>query len=154
MKKIHNAVQNALEAIELRYDYDQKNEVFNFRLTTEKTSYNQRLVPLEDDELLVVITTFPILVPEEKRFMFANLINKINHSLLLSYFVMDPEDGELSFRVSCPLDDGAVNETIVKVVIGNSFQTMEKYFEEFLATFSAFPTTNLGATTEAVVAYA
>ena len=28
---------------------------------------------------------------------------------------MDPEDGEISFRVSCPVDDGAINKTIVLV---------------------------------------
>jgi hypothetical protein len=154
MKKISDAVRSALDAMEIRYHYDQENEVVDYKITTDNTSYRQRLVPLEDDELLVAITNFPIMVPEDKRYIFANIINKINYTLLLGYFVMDAEDGELTFRVSCPLDDGAINETIVKVVISNSIHTIEQYFQEFLAALSALPATNLGATSDTNFAYA
>ena len=39
---------------------------------------------------------------------FVNLLNKLNLKLQLGYFVLDPEDGELTFRIVCPVDKGAI----------------------------------------------
>lgn len=111
-------------------------------------------MPLEDEELLVPITTFPITVPEEKRFMFCSLLNKINHSLLLGFFTMDAEDGEISFRVSCPVDDGAINKTIVLVAIGNSIRTIDKYLPEIFGASSTLPAPHYGVESASSVAYA
>ena len=69
MKKIYDAVLRALEEMDIHFDYDQENEVFDYRLSTELTTYRQRLVPLEEQELLLAITNFPIMVPEDKRFL-------------------------------------------------------------------------------------
>ena len=79
MKKIYDAVLRALEEMDIHFDYDHENEVFNYRLSTELTTYRQRLVPLEEQELLLTITNFPIMVPEDKRFLMTSLLNKLNH---------------------------------------------------------------------------
>ena len=83
MKKIYDAVLRALEEMDIHFDYDQENEVFNYRLSTELTTYRQRLVPLEEQELLLTITNFPIMVPEDKRFLMNSLLNKLNHSIII-----------------------------------------------------------------------
>ena len=72
MKKIYDAVLRALEEMDIHFDYDQENEVFNYSLSTELTTYRQRLVPLEEQELLLAITNFPIMVPEDKRFLMTS----------------------------------------------------------------------------------
>lgn len=154
MKKIHEAVRGALEKLELHYQYDEEKEVFTFQLTSDNTSYRQRLIPLEDEELLFVTTSFPIKVPEDKRFIFSNLLNKINYSQMLGYFVMDSDDGEISFRISCPVDEGAINETIVIVAISNSIKIMEEYFSEILGALASLPTMNMDADGEETTAYA
>ena len=74
MKKIYDVVLRALEEMEIHFDYDQENEVFDYRLLTELTTYRQRLVPLEEQELLLAITNFPIMVPEDKRFLMTSLL--------------------------------------------------------------------------------
>ena len=37
---------------------------------------------------------------------------------------------DISFRVSCPVDDGAINKTIVHVAIANSITSIDKYPRE------------------------
>ncbi len=74
MKKIYDVVLRALEEMEIHFDYDQENEVFDYCLLTELTTYRQRLVPLEEQELLLAITNFPIMVPEDKRFLMTSLL--------------------------------------------------------------------------------
>lgn len=154
MKKIYDAVLRALEEMEIHFEYDQENEVFNYRISTDLTTYRQRLVPLEEEELLLAITNFPIMVPEDKRFLMTSLLNKLNHSLILGHYVMDPEDGEISFRVSCPVDDGAINKTIVLVAIGNSITTIDKHLPELLSAIGNLTTPHLGTTADVAVAYA
>lgn len=154
MKKMQEVVQNALEAMGIRYDYDQENEVFYYHLTSELTTYRQRLVPLEDEELLVTITSFPIKVPEDKRFLFASLLNNLNHSLLLGFYVMDPEDGEITFRISCPVDGGAINNNIVIVSVCTSIQTFDKHLPELLSAMGNLQITNYGQSVEGEMAYA
>ena len=154
MKKIYDAVLRALEEMDIHFDYDQENEVFNYRLSTELTTYRQRLVPLEEQELLLTITNFPIMVPEDKRFLMTSLLNKLNHSLILGHYVMDPEDGEISFRVSCPVDDGAINKTIVLVAIGNSITTMDNHLPELLSAIGNLPTSAPALSNNKPMAYA
>ena len=154
MKKIYDAVLHALEKMDIHFDYDQENEVFDYRLSTELTTYRQRLVPLEEQELLLAITIFPIMVPEDKRFLMTSLLNKLNHSLILGHYVMDPEDGEISFRVSCPVDDGAINKTIVLVAISNSISTIDKHLPELLAAMGNLPTTTSVLNNSDAMAYA
>ena len=154
MKKIYDVVLRALEEMDIHFDYDQENEVFNYRLSTELTTYRQRLVPLEEQELLLTITNFPIMVPEDKRFLMTSLLNKLNHSLILGHYVMDPEDGEISFRVSCPVDDGAINKTIVLVAIGNSITTMDNHLPELLSAIGNLPTSTPILNNNKAMAYA
>ena len=154
MKKIYDAVLCALEEMDIHFDYDQENEVFNYRLSTELTTYRQRLVPLEKQELLLAITNFPIMVPEDKRFLMNSLLNKLNHSLILGLYVMDPEDGEISFRVSCPVDDGAINKTIVLIAIGNSITTMDNHLPELLSAIGNLPATAPALSNNKSMAYA
>ena len=154
MKKIYDVVLRALEEMDIHFDYDQENEVFDYRLSTELTIYRQRLVPLEEQELLLAITNFPIMVPEDKRFLMNSLLNKLNHSLLLGHYVMDPEAGEISFRVSCPVDDGAINKTIVLVAIGNSITTMDNHLPELLAAIGNLPATAPALSNNKSMAYA
>ena len=144
----------ALEEMNIHFDYDQENEVFNYRLSTELTTYRQRLVPLEEQELLLTITNFPIMVPEDKRFLMTTLLNKLNHSLILGHYVMDPEDGEISFRVSCPVDDGAINKTIVLVAIGNSITTMDNHLPELLSAIGNLSTSAPALSNNKAMAYA
>ena len=154
MKKIYDAVLRALEEMDIHFEYDQENEVFDYRLSTELTTYRQRLVPLEGQELLLAITIFPIMVPEDKRFLMTSLLNKLNHSLILGHYVMDPEDGEIAFRVSCPVDDGAINKTIVLVAISNSITTLDKHLPELLAAIGNLPTTAPALSSDNSMAYA
>ena len=85
MKKIHETVLRALKELELTYNYDEEDGVFNYRIPTDNTSYYQRLLPLEELEMLISVTNFPIMIPEDKRFIFVNLLNKLN--LKLQFFL-------------------------------------------------------------------
>lgn len=142
MKKIHETVLCALKELKLSYNYDEESDVFDYRIPTDNTSYFQRLLPFEEQEILFSVTNFPIMIPEDKRFMFVNLLNKLNLKLQLGYFVLDPEDGELTYRIACPVDNGVINTAIVIVAIGNGITTMENYFQEFI--------TALGTTTASI----
>ena len=94
------------------------------------------------------------MVPEDKRFLMTSLLNKLNHSLILGHYVMDPEDGEISFRVSCPVDDGAINKTIVLVAIGNSITTMDNHLPELLSAIGNLPTSTPVLNNNKAMAYA
>lgn len=43
---------------------------------------------------------------------------------------MDTEDGELSFRLGCPLDGGAVNEDLIRETICYTVSTFDNTYEE------------------------
>lgn len=55
-----------------------------------------------------------------------------NYGLTLGEFKLDTSDGEISFRITCPLDKGAVNEDIVTVAYSNALSTFDKAYEEII----------------------
>jgi hypothetical protein len=56
--------------------------------------------------------------------------------------------------VSCPVDDGAINKTIVLVAISNSISTIDKHLPELLAAMGNLPTTTSVLNNSDAMAYA
>ena len=130
-KRIYNTVEAALKNAELNYDID-RDMVFRFGIKGKHANYDVRMVCEEEMELLMTIVTCSLCVPKEKMDRMCRWVVEKNYGLTLGEFKLDTSDGELSFRITCPLDSGAVNEDIVTVVFLNAISTFDSTFEEII----------------------
>lgn len=129
-KKIYNTVELALKNAELNYNID--DEIFRFGIRGEHTNFDVRIVCEEEMEFLMTIVTCSMCVPKNKIDRMCRWVAEKNYGLTLGEFKLDTSDGELSFRITCPLDKGAVNEDIVAVAYTNALNTFDNSYEEII----------------------
>lgn len=128
-RKIFNTVEKALKRAEINYTVE-GDSILRFSIKCDHAIYDVGLACEETMELLMVIANCSLCVPQEKIEPMCRWITDKNFLLNLGIFTLDTSDGELSFRITCPLDKGAVNEDIVNVAITNALNTFEVSFEE------------------------
>ena len=131
-KKIYNTVETSLNNAELQYSID--DEIFRFGIKGEHANFDVRIVCEEEMELLMTIVTCSMCVPKNKIDRMCRWVAEKNYGLTLGEFKLDTSDGELSYRITCPLDKGAVNEDIVTVAYTNALRTFDNSYEEIIKT--------------------
>jgi hypothetical protein len=67
-------------------------------------SFSLAIHVLEDREQLVICAIIPTNTPASKRLAMAELITRINDSVLIGHFDLDFEDGQVCFRVNTNYD--------------------------------------------------
>ena len=129
-KKIFNTVEKALNNAELQYSID--DSIFRFGIKGEHANFDVRIVCEEEMEFLMTVVTCSMCVPKNKIDRMCRWAAEKNYGLTLGEFKLDTSDGELSFRITCPLDKGAVNEDIVAVAYTNALNTFDNSYEEII----------------------
>ena len=130
-KKIYNTVESVLQKAELRYTTEE-GYIFLFGIKGKHANIDVRMICEEKMEFLMTIVSGSMFVPEDKIDCMCRWIAEKNYGLTLGEFKLDPSDGELSFRITCPLDKGAINEDIVLVSYVNAVNTFDDSYEEII----------------------
>ena len=129
-KRIYNTVRKALESEELHYlTHDDE---FFFSMKCDHSTYDVHLICREEMEYLVVLVTCSLHVPEDRIERMCRWIVEKNYNLILGDFKLDVSDGELSFRHTTLLDEGAVNQEIVKVAYESAISIFDKSYEDIV----------------------
>ena len=137
MKKIYETIIQAMDELELNYQRNDEEGIVDAYLRGENAAFQVRLAAMEDQEVLYCFAVFPINVPEDKRTAMSELINAINFDNLIGMLTFDPKDGQLFCRMSCSVDGGAINTTIVKVALGTVFRTLNDNNTAFIKILAA-----------------
>lgn len=105
-----------------------------FQVNGQSGSWLSRVKALEEDGMLLVLSTYPFRMPPEKRAEAALMLNKISSCLKLGTFYLDEEDGQISFRLSqflWPEDEAETarrTENIIMLAMG----TTDAYYRQML----------------------
>ena len=137
MNKMYNTIIQALDELELHYDRDDEHCMADLKIMCETTPFHLRMVAMEDQEVLYCFSVFPIYVPEDKRPAMCELINAINYDKVIGLLTMDPKDGKLTSRVTCSLDNGAINTKIVTIALQQAICGLEDNYAAILKVLAA-----------------
>lgn len=127
---ITTTVRNALDELELNYHED--DNVFEFSIKVEHTNAAVKVACAEEQEILMAAASGGVFAPEDKIDAVCRWACEKNYMCNIGNYNVDTEDGEVSFRISCPLDGGAVNGEIVKVAILNAIKKIDDDYLELL----------------------
>ena len=105
-------VAEALDKLELHYRKEEN--VFHLVMNEEAADFTFLLVADDENEALTVVGYLPVKVPQDQIDRMCRVINDLNYKYPFGALVIDPEDGELSYRMANNVDDGAVNVKIVQ----------------------------------------
>lgn len=127
---IHHAVEAALDEMELHYHV--KEDIFYLVICSKESSFKFRIVAEEEADILAVIGLFPVNVPEYLLDRMCKAINDLNKTSPVGYYVIDPDDGEISFRVIQNTDSGAVNKEVVKTCLLMAAKSLMVNYERIM----------------------
>ena len=125
-----STVASTLDELELHYK--QEGELFTFTIGDDVADFQIRIVADEEKELLVVIGYFPVKVSKANLDKMYQVINDLNYQTMSGYFVIDSRDGELSFRLANNVDDGAINDAIIRACFFQVVSRLKNCYEDIM----------------------
>ena len=133
MKKIYQTVLEALKEGEIKHYFtNEEDGTVDFIMIGKDAQYQIHLRADEEQELLICMAVFPINVPQEKIPDMCMLLNQINNTNVITYLTVDPEEGLITCRYPCSVDEGAINKKIVAVAMTNAVGCIEMHYEELI----------------------
>lgn len=129
---ITDTVKKALDDLHIIHNYDETNNMFDFAIKLDKANIYVKIASDEKQEMLMAVASCGVFAPKEKIENACRWICDKNLLCDIGYYTIDTQDGEISFRVVCPLDGGAVNDSIAKVAIANAITKMDNSYLEQL----------------------
>ena len=125
-----STVASTLDELELHYKQD--GELFTFTVGDDEADFPIRIVADEEKELLVVIGYFPVKISKANLDKMYKVVNDLNYQTMVGYFAIDSNDGELSFRLANNVDDGAINDAIVRACFFQVLSRLRNSYEEIM----------------------
>lgn len=143
---IGNAVEQVLDGLDLHYSHEEHS--YRFIIQDNYADFPFTIVADEEKELLVVIGFFPVKVGGDHLDEVFKVINSINYRTTVGAFVIDPADGELSFRIAQNVDGGAVNQQVVRICLLQAISRLTDSYEEIMAGMFGGPRMNFSFSAE------
>ena len=81
----------------------------------------------EEREILLFHSILPNRVPPERRAAAAAFITLANFGMLIGNFEMDMDDGEVRFKTSLCVADGALTPGMIRKVVSYNLSTLDRY---------------------------
>jgi hypothetical protein len=81
----------------------------------------------------LVFGLYDFVVPSTRLASCADLVNRINFVSLVGCFEMDPDDGELRYRVTIPMEDAELSDGQIERSILVSASMADRWYPAFLA---------------------
>jgi hypothetical protein len=102
--------------------------IIKLQMGGDNGSFSLIIHVIEDREQLVICAIIPTNTPASKRLAMAELITRINDSILIGHFDLDFEDGQVRFRVNSNYDSAmSVSMDVLERNIMTAIITMDKY---------------------------
>ena len=76
-------------------------------------------------------------VPEDKRQAVAEFLTRVNFGLFLGNFEMDFSDGELRYKTSIDVQDGALTQEMIRKLVYSNVMLMDKYLPGIMSVIYA-----------------
>ena len=126
-RAIARCITDYLDADDWNYQLDEQKELIRMNLTlNNKMKKVSIIIDLRDDKYLVFMS-YPLGADEEDRAAMADLLNRINYTLMFGCFEMDTRDGEVRFRLAIDCEDSLPSREIVKNSIMRPASSCQKY---------------------------
>ncbi len=111
-----------------------ENEIAKFTVNGENGSFDCFVITDEGAERMTCHVLCPVKAPPNKRVSVAELIVRINWSIVVGAFHLDFEDGEIKYKTAVPLgSDGTLTPGMARDAAMLSLITVDKYFPTLMS---------------------
>lgn len=115
------------------YDVDDNNKVATAHMRGDNLSFRIFIFLHEAMKTLNLSWYYPNNVPPNKRHVVRGLLNRLNHKVIVGKFVMNPEDGNLAYRISLSVKGTRFSMGQFDSFIGWGIWTADDYYPKFMS---------------------
>ena len=131
MKTIFSELHDYFERHDWKFTVDEKSRLLT-GFTGENGQWRCVIIPDEEDQLIIFLSLFPCMVPENLRPTCVELMARINWKLTAGCFAMDFSDGELLFKTTAFLQEKKLSNDYIDDFVNYNLGTMDRYFPAFM----------------------
>lgn len=132
MGKIFDTVTSCLTKEEIKFQVNETDDVIDLGFNSDSGPIKIKIIIEEEKEWFLVIGFTPSRVPLKYVEKILPTLNIMNRNSIFNYWTLDPEDGELSYKCGATVDQGAINEQIVKVIVYGVASGIDSKYEEIM----------------------
>ena len=106
-----------------------------FQVDGQSGSWISRVKAMEEDGMIFILCAYPFQVPPEMRAKAALVLNEISSNLKLGTFYLDPEDGQINFRLGqflWPYEEAETDQRVRNIIM-LAMSATDSYYQEMLA---------------------
>jgi hypothetical protein len=115
------------------FELDAENQRVQSVIVAENGAWRFIVSAAEEQKLCFVLSVLPQKCPEQRRRLCAELLSRINCSLMLGCFEMDFETGRIQFKTSYPFVTGQFDAELFQTIIGFNFDCLDKFIPAIMA---------------------
>jgi hypothetical protein len=109
-----------------------RNDCYRLRFNGENGDYNMFAEATEEPAQIRVFTYCPVKVPEDRRRLVADYLNRVNYGLVVGCLEMDPNDGEVRSRSTAPIAPGEPGPSVLRPLFDSSFYLIDNWLPGLL----------------------
>lgn len=114
MNNIKEITLQWLREDDWKYQEEPESSIIRAGVGGKNLSFNLVFICEEEKQVFQVVALTQVRIPENFRREVAELMTRINYSLLLGSLKMDMDDGELRYEVAIDVEDGCLTPCMVK----------------------------------------
>ncbi|MEY4298849.1 MAG: hypothetical protein RIR25_85 [Verrucomicrobiota bacterium] len=120
--------------IKCHVDHDKK--FIGFAMCGDAVVYKVHWRITNEDELLQMDLAIPVHARDAKlRPLALETVVRANHGLAIGNFNIDLSDGEITYHISCPINEAALEDEMIGRLFTTAMATAERYFPAFMKVF-------------------
>ncbi len=134
MGRLLTAVVNYLDKLSWYYQVAEDKQKIRFGVLLEDQKVDALIVVSEERDFIMCLTVLPVLIPESKRLVIAELLCRANYGLNYGNFEMDFSDGELRCRTTINTDTlEIVPLRQIHILLHSNIHLMGRYIPAIMA---------------------
>lgn len=137
-KSVYDTLCAHFDKLEWKYSKYDEDLVITYSISGDDLPMDFILIVDEELQLIKILSTIPVKVPEDKRMDMALAVCKANFGMAHGRFDFDILTGEIEFRVVQSFRDCVVTEKLFPYLVILAETMVDKYNDKFLAIAKGF----------------
>ena len=138
--RIFNIAETALNGLDIHYET--REMMFVFTVTDDLADFRVGLIADDDIDRIMVCVCIPSKVPQANRDRMCTLINELNYETAVGAFSINPENGELAFRLANNVSSETIDAELVQTCLFQAIYRVRDCYEKIMREMYGGPQMN------------
>ena len=130
--KMYSTLVTLLEEKNLHFDRDDEKRVVSFSMIGDDIPIDIRIIVDARRQLIVLYSSLPFTVPEDKKDVVSKAVCKTNWNLVDGDFDYDPESGHIVFRLTACYIESVIGKELLDHLVSLSVYYVDEYNDKLL----------------------